>query len=85
MGPVQQEMTDRLQKKLNPTTLEVINESPKHQGHLDPSLGAETHFRIHISSPMLTDLSKVQAHRKVYEAIGDLMDNPIHALSVMIV
>lgn len=85
MGPIQEKMTQRIQQALCPTILEISNESPKHQGHLDASYGSETHFRVKIASSYLDGLSKVQAHRRVYEAIGDLMDNPIHALSVAVV
>ena len=85
MGPVEEKMMQRIQQALQPTLLEVSNESPKHQGHLDSSYGAETHFRVKIASSCLDGLSKVQAHRRVYEAIGDLIDNPIHALSVAVV
>jgi BolA protein len=85
MGPIEKEIRQRIEKILAPSLLEVFNESPKHHGHLDPSNGTETHFRIKISSHSLEGLSKVQAHRHVYQAIGDLMDNPIHALSVTVV
>lgn len=69
---------------LNPSHLEVINESHRHAGHAGVAGNStgETHFKIVISSELLAGLAKVQQHRMIYAALDDLMNNPIHALSI---
>ena len=74
---------DRLQSRLNPTTLEVIDESPLHAGHAGASPRGESHFRIRIASQCFEGLSRVAQHRLVYETLK--MDTGIvHALVIEI-
>jgi BolA protein len=37
---------------------------------------------VTIVSDKFTDLSPIQCHRLVYDAVGDLMETDIHALSI---
>lgn len=72
-------------ESLEPDYLEVIDESHKHKGHVgNPDGKGETHFKIIISNNKLGGLSKIDAHRKVYGAIGADMQS-IHALSIEII
>ncbi len=70
-----------LQQEFQPTELEVINESYKHQGHAGYSENGDSHFRVVISSSSLSGLTKLQAHRAIYKALGGVMER-IHALSI---
>ena len=40
------------------------------------------HFAVKVTSERFTDLRPLQRHKLVYEAVGDLMDTDIHALSI---
>ncbi|WP_319532558.1 BolA family protein [uncultured Cohaesibacter sp.] len=75
-----------LEKKLNnqlqPTALEVIDESHLHAGHAHSRPEGETHFRIRIASPAFSGKSRVDAHRMVHDVIKDELDGPIHALAL---
>lgn len=74
------EMRERLQA-LTPTTLEVLDESEQHHGHSGWREGGQTHFRVRISAPALTDLSRIERHRLIHGTLGDIVPR-IHALAI---
>jgi BolA protein len=67
---------------LAPTRLELVDESAQHAGHAGAAPGGNTHWRLAIESAAFVNKSTVARHRMVYEALGDLMQQPIHALSI---
>ena len=75
------EIRRRLQA-LEPIELEVVDESEGHRGHAGYREGGNTHWRVAIVSPRFSGASTVQRHRMVYQALGNLMNNPIHALAI---
>jgi BolA protein len=74
------EMRTRL-AVLNPTRLEVIDESESHRGHGGYREGGESHFRIRMASPAFAGLGRVQRHRLVHRTLGDIVGR-IHALAL---
>ena len=74
---------ERLTLALEPTSLEVIDESHLHAGH-EGARDGRGHFRIRIASPKFEGLRPIQRHRLVYEALGDLMETDIHAAAIEI-
>lgn len=74
------EMRDRL-TALDPTRLEVIDESEQHRGHAGWREGGQTHFRIRMASPRLAGLNRVAQHRLVHQTLGDIVPR-IHALTL---
>lgn len=75
------EIGRRLQA-LEPLELEVVDESEGHRGHAGYRDGGNTHWRVAIVSPRFAGTSTVARHRMVYQALGNLMNNPIHALAI---
>lgn len=74
-----------LREQLQPTTLHVLDESAAHAGHTGANeLGRGTHFRVRIGSPSFTGLSRVAAHRLVYDAMQPYIDAGLHALAIEI-
>ena len=67
---------------LEPLSLELVDESAQHAGHAGAAPGGETHWRLSIVSPRFAGQSKVARHRMVYQALGELMQHPIHALAI---
>ena len=67
----------KLKSSFDIKLLEVINESPMHQGSKD----SETHFRILIVSKDFKGLNTVKRHQKVYQALSEELAGPVHALS----
>ncbi len=74
-----------LHQVLAPTQLEVLDESAAHAGHAGANgLGYGTHFRVRIASPAFAGLSRVAAHRLVYDALKTFIDDGLHALAIEI-
>lgn len=70
-----------LQAALRPVSLEVVDESHKHAGHAGARDG-RGHFAVSIVSEAFAGLSPLARHRRVYEALGTMMETDIHALSI---
>ena len=67
---------------LEPVDLELVDESELHRGHAGWQGSGGTHWRLSIVSPRFAGRSTVARHRMVYQALGELMQNPIHALAI---
>lgn len=65
---------------LDPQRMEITDDSAQHVGHAEARGGG--HFSLTIVSPRFAGLSTVQRHRAVYQALGPLMQNEIHALAI---
>ncbi|VAW10315.1 Cell division protein BolA [hydrothermal vent metagenome] len=72
----------KLTLALEPTALEIMDESHLHAGHAGSRPEGETHFRVKITSPRFAGLARVQCHRLVNEALAEELAGPIHALAV---
>ncbi len=82
-GPTTAQLEARLQARLSPTRLEVVDESYQHAGHVGANdTGYGTHFRVRIASHLFTGLSRVARHRLVYDALQDFIDQGLHALAI---
>jgi BolA family transcriptional regulator, general stress-responsive regulator len=81
-GSVASEITRRLEEKLAPSQLEVRNDSAKHRGHAGDDGSGESHFSVEIEAPAFAGMSRLERQRAVNSALGDLMRERIHALSI---
>jgi BolA family transcriptional regulator, general stress-responsive regulator len=81
-APVAAEMTRRLQATLNPTAMELIDDSEAHRGHAGHDERGESHFSLTIESPSFIGKSRVEMQRMVHAALGDLLGDRVHALSI---
>jgi BolA protein len=66
---------------LDPEDIEIVDESAAHAGHAGAVSGGG-HYHLTIVSPRFTGQNVVNRHRLIYQALGDLMGNRIHALSI---
>ncbi len=80
-GPVALEMKKRL-ASLNPTKLDLIDDTEKHHGHGGYNPAGESHFTLVIESPDFEGKSRVERQRMVHSALGELLGNRVHALSI---
>jgi len=81
--PTAQALQATLEQAFSPTRLQVLDESAAHAGHSGSNgLGYGTHFRVRIASPRLQALSRVAAHRLVYDALQPYLDAGLHALAI---
>jgi BolA protein len=81
-GPVAAEMLRRLDSALSPATIELIDESELHRGHGGYNPAGESHFNLRIESADFAGKSRVERQRMIYAALGDLMRERVHALSI---
>ena len=75
----------KLEAALAPTSLTITDDSAKHAGHSgNPGGGAdaETHFRVEVTSAAFEGKNLLARHRAVNEALGDLFEAGLHALSI---
>ncbi len=70
----------RLEAAFEIDSLEIIDESHKHAGHA--SAGGAGHFIVKIVSKAFEGKSPIQRHRMVFDAMGELMQSEVHALSI---
>lgn len=80
-GPVATEM-QRLLCALEPTSVELVDDSEKHRGHGGHNPAGESHFTLHIESPRFAGKSRVERQRMIHKALGDLVGERVHALSI---
>jgi len=69
-----------LRAALQPTALEVRDDSHLHAGHAGAREGG--HFSVHVTSAAFDRLSRVARHRLVYDALRSLVAEGIHALAI---
>jgi BolA family transcriptional regulator, general stress-responsive regulator len=81
-GPVASEMLRRLNSALSPNRLELTDDSEQHRGHGGYNPAGESHFSLAIESPAFAGKSRVERQRMIYAALGDLMHERVHALSI---
>ncbi len=71
----------KLNEALKPDLIEIIDDSAAHAGHVGAKKGGG-HFNVTIVAKIFDDKSLVQRHQLIYQALGDLMKNEIHALGI---
>lgn len=81
-GSVADQIAFRLNNLLEPSRLEVVNDSHRHAGHMGDDGTGETHFAVTIESPRFAGLNRVARQRLVNQALADLLAARIHALSI---
>ena len=81
-GPVAAEMLRLLNSALSPHADRAVDDSEQHRGHGGHNPAGESHFSLTIESPDFTGKSRVERQRLIYAALGDLMKERVHALSI---
>lgn len=81
-GPVARDITDRLTAALTPSKLELEDQSAHHVGHAGHDGRGESHFALVIEAAAFAGKSRVERQRMVYSALGDLMVERVHALTI---
>ncbi len=69
-----------LRDVLQPTAIEVQDDSHLHAGHAGAKEGR--HFTVRVTSERFAGLSRVARHRLVYDALRSLVAEGIHALAI---
>lgn len=74
-----------LLQPLQPSHLEIHDDSHQHAGHNDAAKAGGTHLRIEISSLQLEGKSRVQQHRMVQDLLKAEFESGLHALQIKVV
>ncbi len=72
---------NRLREAFAPSKIEVRDDSQRHAGH-EGAKGGGGHFVVSIVSPKFQGKSSVQRHQMIYQALGEMMKQEIHALGI---
>ena len=81
-GPVATEMLKRLSSAFPDANVELIDDSETHRGHGGYNPAGESHFTLHIESAAFAGKPRVERQRMVHAALGDLVGERVHALSI---
>ena len=81
-GRMTAEITKRLTEALDPTHLEVRNDSAGHRGHAGDDGSGESHFTVEIVAPSFAGMNRLARQRAVNGALADLLAERIHALAI---
>lgn len=71
----------RLRDALQADDVHVVDDSAAHAGHAGARSGGG-HFNVTIVAKIFAGKSRIQRHRLVFDAVDDLMQKEIHALSI---
>ena len=71
----------RLQSALAPLQIDVQDDSRLHAGHAGAREGR--HFTVRIRSSRFAGLTRVARHRLVYDSLGSLAEQGVHALAIV--
>ena len=83
------ERKNRIEKiindNLNPTYLDVIDDSKSHQGHHQAPESGESHYNVTIISNSFSGMNRLEKERMVYKLLKEEFKNGLHALSLSLI
>jgi len=79
--PTTGEIRAALEQALAPLSVEVFDDSARHEGHAGAREGG--HYRVTLIAPAFAGRPQLERHRMVYSAVAPLMGQGIHALSIV--
>ena len=78
-----EKIKDKINNKLNPEEILVIDNSYLHTKHKSFDSN-KLHIKLIIKSKKLKNMSKIDAHKKIFSVLSDEMKSSIHALEIKI-
>ena len=79
---LESQIRQKLMIFLQPSRLDVVNESYLHAGHRSSPGTGESHFRLLIVSEAFSGKSRVERHRMVNDLLSDELRSGLHALAI---
>jgi len=77
---LEEKIRERL-AELQPTLVELVDESHLHVGHAGARDGGR-HCQLKIVSERFYGKSAIERHRMIYSALGELVKREIHAIKI---
>ena len=78
-----EQVKEKINKKINPENVTLIDNSSLHVKHKSFDSN-KFHLKIIIKSEKLRSMSKIMAHKEIFSILKDEMNNKIHALEIEI-
>ena len=82
MGRVADTIRAKLSAGLQPSRLDIVDESHRHAGHAGARSEGESHFQVAIVAVTFAGKSRVARQRLVYDLLAEELRTDIHALSL---
>jgi BolA protein len=79
---VKTQITEKLNAAFAPQSLDVEDESHRHEGHAGHRPGGQTHFRVHIVSEAFRGKSRIERHRMINQTLSGELEGGVHALAI---
>jgi BolA protein len=79
---VKARIAEKLSAAFAPQSLNVEDESHRHEGHSGHRPGGESHFRVHIVSEAFRGKSRIERHRMVNQILSAELAGGVHALAI---
>jgi BolA protein len=67
---------------LDPSFIEVTDDTDKHKGHINYTEGKPSHFELKIISKSFNGMSRIKMHQEIYKLLKEEMKYDIHALQI---
>ncbi len=71
-----------LREELNPSYLEIIDDSARHAGHTGSRSEGETHFCIRVASEKFSGKTTLEQHRLIYFLLASELQTGLHAVTL---
>ena len=78
-----EKIKDKINEKINPENIILIDNSHLHTKHKSFDLN-KFHIKLIIKSEKLKKMNKIEAHKEIFSVLKDEMNNKIHALEIHI-
>jgi BolA protein len=75
-------IAEKLSAAFAPQSLDVQDESHRHEGHAGHRPGGQTHFRVNIVSEAFRGKSRIERHRMINRTLADELAGGVHALAI---
>lgn len=75
-------IAEKLVAAFAPQSLDVQDESHRHEGHAGHRPGGQTHFRISVVSDAFRGKSRIERHRMINQALAHELSSGVHALAI---
>lgn len=78
-----EQISEKLRNSMDIEHLEIIDDSHLHIGHREATAD-KLHITINIQSKELSNLNRLQQHRKIYNALGTHVSKNLHAIRIKV-
>ena len=75
-------ITQKLTEAFEPQSLQVEDESSRHEGHAGSRPGGQTHYRVYIVSQAFKGKTRLERHRMINDALTAELKGGVHALAI---